>query len=166
VFKAFLAASTRIIRAQNGQIRSFDGDRVMGVFVGDYKNTFAAKAALRINWMFSFVLKQKFEAKYEAIRDGTYKLGYCTGIDTGEVVAVRGGIRDNNDLIWVGRAPNVAAKLCGLRESNYCSYMTGDVYDMINDEAKLYQGQNMWEERTWSRGPVARVFRSSWWVKP
>ena len=114
----------------------------------------------------SYVLKPKFEAKYEAIRNGTYKLEYSTGIDTGEVLAVRGGIRDNNDLIWVGRAPNVAAKLCSLRENNYRSYMTGDVYDMISEEAKLYQGQNMWEERTWTKGPVARVFRSSWWIKP
>jgi class 3 adenylate cyclase len=166
VFKAFLAASTRIIRAQNGEIRSFDGDRVMGIFVGDYKNSSAAKSALRINWMFTNVLKPKFEAKYEAFRNGTHKLDYSTGIDTSEVLAVRGGIRDNNDLIWVGRAPNVAAKLCGIRETNYRSYMTGDVYDKINEEAKIYQGRNMWEERTWPNGPVVRIFRSSWWVKP
>ena len=100
IFKAFLASSTRIIRAFDGRIRSFDGDRVMGVFVGDYKNTNAAKCALRINWMFLHVLKPKFEAKYEPIRNGTYKLAHYTGIDTSEVFAVRAGIRDNNDLVW------------------------------------------------------------------
>src|SRR6266542_2413696 len=31
VFKCFLEASSRVIRAQEGEIRSFDGDRVMGV---------------------------------------------------------------------------------------------------------------------------------------
>jgi adenylate cyclase len=166
VFKAFLAATTRIIRSQNGHIRSFDGDRVMGIFLGDYKNTSATKAALRINWMFSYVLKPKFEAKYDAIKNGTYKLDYSTGIDTSEVLAVRGGIRDNNDLIWVGRAPNVAAKLCGIREPNFHSYITGEVYDKIHDEAKFYEGNNMWEERAWSSGPVRRIFRSSWWIRP
>jgi adenylate cyclase len=166
VFKAFLASTTRIIRAQNGNIRSFDGDRVMGIFVGASKNSAATKAALRINWMFTHLLKPKFEAKYEALRNGTYPLAYSSGIDTSDVLAVRGGIRDNNDLIWVGRAPNVAAKLCSLRESTFHSYITGEVYDVINDEAKLYQGQNMWEERVWSTGPVRRIFRSNWWIRP
>ncbi|MGB6796811.1 MAG: hypothetical protein WBE48_09715, partial [Xanthobacteraceae bacterium] len=37
--KAFLASSSRLIRSHGGQVRSFDGDRVMGVFLGDHKNT-------------------------------------------------------------------------------------------------------------------------------
>src|SRR5688572_30671688 len=31
VYKAFLACASRIIKDEGGQIRSFDGDRVMGV---------------------------------------------------------------------------------------------------------------------------------------
>lgn len=166
VIKAFLAASTRLIRARNGYIRSFDGDRVMGVFLGDYKNTEAAKCALQINWMFLNVLKPKFEAKYEKLRDGTHKLAHCTGVDTSEVLVVRAGIGSNNDLIWVGRAPNVAAKLCGLRESTYYSYVSGEVYDKLNDEAKISNDRSMWEERKWTNGPIDRVFRSSWTWEP
>jgi len=33
VIKAYLMGTTRIIRALGGEIRSFDGDRVMGVFI-------------------------------------------------------------------------------------------------------------------------------------
>src|SRR2546426_1153205 len=33
IFRAFLAMSTRILRNEGGAIRSFDGDRVMGIFV-------------------------------------------------------------------------------------------------------------------------------------
>ena len=71
-------------------------------------------------------------------------------------------------MIWfgVGRAPNVAAKLCSIREPSYHSYIAGEVYDKMNDDAKLWQRQNMWEERNWAAGPISRVFRSSWWVKP
>src|ERR1700674_4405221 len=47
VFKAFLVCSSRVILARDGRIRSFDGDRVMGVFIGNYKNTSAAKCALQ-----------------------------------------------------------------------------------------------------------------------
>ena len=56
VVKAYLMGTTRIIRALGGEIRSFDGDRVMGVFIGDMKNTLATEAALKINYFFWFIL--------------------------------------------------------------------------------------------------------------
>lgn len=61
LFKAFLACASRLIRAQGGELRSFDGDRVMGVFLGNSKNTSAAKCALQINWAFINLIKPKFE---------------------------------------------------------------------------------------------------------
>lgn len=166
VIKAFLSASTRLIRHHNGHIRSFDGDRVMGVFLGDYKNTNAAKCALRVNWMFLNVLKPKFAAQYGDFQNGTYKLAHCTGIDTSTTLAVRAGIRNNNDLMWVGRAPNVAAKLSALREAPYYSFMSREVYNKLNDEAKMHNGQMMWEPRTWPSGPIKDVHRSSWTWSP
>src|SRR6202044_1804867 len=65
VFKSFLASCTKIIRYREGEIRSFDGDRVMGVFIGKSKNTSAAKAALNINYAFLKLLKQRLEARYQ-----------------------------------------------------------------------------------------------------
>ena len=162
----FLAFASRLIRASDGEVRSFDGDRVMGVFIGKTKNTSAVKCALKINHVFENHLKPRFAAKYEKLRDGTYKLGQCTGIDTSEVLVVRGGIRNNNDLIWVGRAPNVAAKLSGLRDSPFNTFISGEVFDAASDEAKTHNGKAMWEERVWKSGPVQRVFRSSWTWKP
>src|SRR5229473_7156019 len=53
VAKAYLMGTTRIIRALGGEIRSFDGDRVMGVFYGGSKNTNAAGLGLNINYFFS-----------------------------------------------------------------------------------------------------------------
>jgi adenylate cyclase len=117
VFKSFLAVSARIIRHHSGYVRSFDGDRIMGVFVGDYKNTSAAKAALNINYAFLYIIKPMLEAKYEVFKNGTYKLGHCAGVDTSEVLVIRGGMIRSNDLVWVGSAPNVAAKLSGIRDA-------------------------------------------------
>jgi class 3 adenylate cyclase len=165
--RAFLACSTRLIKARGGAVRSFDGDRVMGVFLGDTKNTSAVKCALQLNWMFLNLIKPKFEAKYEALRNGMHKLGHCSGVDMSEVLVVRAGIRNSNDLIWVGQAPNVAAKLSALRDAPYHSFISGAVYDKIADDAKNSQdGRNMWEERNWGSGPINRVFRSSWTWKP
>ncbi|MEQ1903138.1 MAG: adenylate/guanylate cyclase domain-containing protein [Pirellulaceae bacterium] len=168
VCKAFLAASTRLIRANSGDVRSFDGDRVMGVFIGDSKNTSAAKCALQINWVFLNVIVPKFKGKYESFRNGGHILAHGTGIDVSEVLAVRSGIRNNNDLIWIGRAPNVAAKLSAIRGDGYSSFITGEVYDQMRDDVKFGGDptRSMWEERAWNAGPVKRVYRSNWGWAP
>jgi adenylate cyclase len=50
IIRAYLDCATRLIRDHDGHIRSFDGDRVMGVFIGDYKNTRATRCARKIFW--------------------------------------------------------------------------------------------------------------------
>src|SRR5689334_20206574 len=53
VYKTYLMASSELIRNNGGVITAFDGDRVMGVFIGDNKNSSAAKCALQINHLVS-----------------------------------------------------------------------------------------------------------------
>jgi adenylate cyclase len=170
VFKSFLTCASRIIRARGGDIRSFDGDRIMGVFLGDSKNSSAAKCALNINYAFLKIIKPKLEAKYPSLKNGTYQLAHCVGIDTSEVLVVRGGIRNNNDLVWVGQAPNVAAKLSGIRESRYHTYITKTVFGSLNEESKYSskpEKKLMWESRTWKGiAGIDTIYRSSWWWAP
>lgn len=171
VFKTYLMGTTRIIRALGGEIRSFDGDRVMGVFVEGAKNTNAAEAALKINYFFTHILSPAFDAFYKQSFPTGLQLNQTVGVDTSKVMVVRSGIRNNNDLVWVGRAPNIAAKLSALREPGYSTYITQYVFDVMTDNSK-YQtpdGALMWENRTWSAGEqfgVSTVYRSGWWWKP
>lgn len=147
IFKAFISICSQIIRNEGGHVRSFDGDRVMGVFVGDSKNSSATKAALKINWAFKEVLKPKFEAGYTKLRDGSLKLDHSTGVDSGDVLVVRAGLHGNNDLLWIGRAANIAAKLSDIRHSPYRSFISKAVYDVLNKESKFgADGKNMWTE--------------------
>lgn len=168
IIKAFLATSARLIRAHNGEVRSFDGDRIMGVFIGSYQNTSAAKCALQIAWCVDQI-RDKFEAKYERVRNATFEIRHGVGVDTGTVLSVRGGARGSNDLIWIGRAPNLAAKLSDLRENPYSTFITAAVFNQINDEAK-YGGTEktlMWERRAWGfLGESLVVYRSSWQWRP
>jgi class 3 adenylate cyclase len=163
VYKAFLASSSRIIRHFGGEIRSFDGDRVMGIFIGDSKNSNAAKTALKINYAFRYVVKPKLEERYESLRTGSYTLKHGCGIDASEVLVVRGGIRNNNDLLWVGRAPNVAAKLSNIRRNDdYHTFISKDVHSVLNEEAKLDKNKNsVWKKFTWDEVPgVEEVYGS------
>lgn len=166
VSKAFMAICARVVRAHGAEVRSYDGDRIMGIFAGEMKNTRAAKAALQINWAFRKVLKPKFEAKYGDLK-ASFDLVHATGVDTSDVLIVRGGIWNNNDLVWIGRAPNVAAKLSSLRNSPYHSWITAAVYKPMASSLKTNSdGRPMWERRSWTRGPVSDVYRSSWTWMP
>ena len=59
IIRAYLDCSVRIIRAHGGVIRSFDGDRVMGVFIGDTMRTSAVKSALKIQWATQNLIQKK-----------------------------------------------------------------------------------------------------------
>jgi adenylate cyclase len=167
VFKMFLASSSRIIRHCGGHIRSFDGDRVMGIFIGNNKNTSAAKCALNINYAFTEIIKPKLKLKYEYLRSGFYELTFCTGIDTSAILSVRSGIRNNSDLIWVGRAPNIAAKLSGIRDSNFHSYITENVYNALEASSKISNGINMWQKvENWNKVQgIKTIYKSSYYWK-
>ena len=162
VYKAFLHLSTRSIRAEGGEVRSFDGDRVMGVFLGDSKNTSAAKAGLKINYLVKVILQPELEAVYP----DAPKIKHTVGIDTSELLVVRAGIRGSNDLVWIGRAPNHAAKLNAL-SSEFATRVTAEVYGKMNKAAKFggKPQRLMWEEVTWT-SMNRKIYRSRWWWRP
>lgn len=160
VYKAYLHGACRVIRNHGGEITAFDGDRVMAVFLGDYKNTTAVKAALQIN----YVVVKTNELLHAAYPTAVYALRHTVGIDTSELFVAKTGIRAANDLVWVGRAANYAAKLSALGEKGYPTYITEDVFSKLHDEAK-FGGKDkkpMWEKRVWTERNMT-IYRSSWW---
>jgi adenylate cyclase len=166
IMKSFLYCTSRIIRDNGGAIRSFDGDRVMGIFVGDAKNSSAAKCALHIKYATDEIVRPKAEAKYPTLKSRGFVISHASGVDRSDIYAVRAGMRDSNDLIWVGRAAAVAAKLSGLRGANYRSFITADVYAQLRADVKTGpKGENMWQAMTAKQhGQV--VYGSSWHWKP
>lgn len=165
VAKCFMFACARIALHNNGNIRSYDGDRIMAVYLGDQKNTNAAKTALQINYAFRNIIKPKLHNQYPKLKN-EFRLAHCTGVDSGKLLIVRGGVRDNNDLVWIGRAPNIAAKLSEFRNSPYHSYISARVYSkMLNSARYSNDGKMMWEKRMWNGGPISDMYRSNWaWI--
>ncbi|MCW3101527.1 MAG: adenylate/guanylate cyclase [Chthonomonadaceae bacterium] len=149
VYKTYLRCCGRIIRSEGGEITSYDGDRVMAVFLGDRKNTKAVRAALKINEAVVNVLRPKLKAQYP---NEAYVLRSKVGIDTSPLMAAKAGIRGANDLVWIGRAANYAAKLATL--NTYATYITSDVYKPMADEVAWVNGDrsqtNMWTPLTWN----------------
>lgn len=160
IYKAFLHCAAKIIRANGGAITAYDGDRVMAVYVGDAKNSSAVKTSMELHWATKHIIQPALEKQYSG---ADFQLKHVVGIDTSELFVARTGIRGNNDLVWVGRAANYAAKLSSLSDS-YPKYITKEVYGRLRDDVKYSNGTNMWEATTWDSFDGRTIYRSRWWV--
>jgi len=163
VVRAYLRVMSRLIESLGGEIRSFDGDRVMGIFVGKTKRTSAAKCCLKMNWAFLNIVRPAVDDKFSSLKEGGYTLEHCAGADTGDVLLVRGGVRGSNDLVSIGEAPSIAARLSEMREAPFRSMITRAVFDSMLDEAKFTDGKPMWESRSLTiKAKDYTVYRSNW----
>lgn len=156
VYKTYLLCASRIIRSEEGVITAYDGDRVMAVFIGNAKNTSAVRCGMKIKAAVLEIINPAIKKQY----DSDFQLKQVVGIDTSELLVARTGIRGANDLVWVGRAANYAAKLSSISEHPYATFISETIYNNMNDSVKFSNGTDMWEQRSW-RGKA--VYRSSWY---
>jgi class 3 adenylate cyclase len=159
VYKTFLYCAAKIIRSEGGEITAYDGDRVMAVFLGGSKNTNAARAALKLNYARLKIIQPALDAQYP---NSKYTLRHVVGIDTSSLYVARTGIRGANDLVWVGRAANYAAKLSGL-SSEFSTRVTKDVFNMLHTSLQETKGENMWAKVTWTDMGGMEIYRSKWY---
>lgn len=168
MYKSFLWAVTRIVKEHGGDVKSFNGDGLLVVFSGDKKNTNAAKAAFKINWFVKKILKPKIESYFRRNdKLASMNFNYGLGIDTGQVLVVRAGIKgeDNSDLVWVGNSTNFAVQLSSHSSSKYPIYITNDVFNKLNESAKTYLHSNtkIWEKTYWSKMNDKIIYRTNYW---
>jgi adenylate cyclase len=167
IIRAYLYCATRLIRAYDGAIRSFDGDRVMGVFVGDRKNTHATYCAREIFWTVDKVIGPKAASQFKSVKDAGIQIRHGIGIDVGECRAVRAGIRNSNDLIWVGKPPSFAAKLSDVRDYPYSVYASARTYNKLADDGKVVDGSNIWKSAKFKfAGTEETVYKTNYLKTP
>jgi class 3 adenylate cyclase len=160
IYKSYLHCAAKIIRSEGGEITAFDGDRIMAVFIGDLKNTSAARSALKINYCVREIINPLLKTQYP---NTTYLLRQTVGVDASPLLVARTGIRNANDLVWVGRAANYAAKLTALGP-DYPSWITDSVFKRLRDELKFGGNERkaMWEPMDWTAMGKMRIYRSTW----
>jgi class 3 adenylate cyclase len=152
VYKCYLHCATKIIRAEKGVITAFDGDRVMSVFIEDNRDAAAVRSALKIRYAVDEIINPALKRQYPS---STYVVNQSVGIDRSDLFVARTGIRGSNDLVWVGRAANYAAKLCALRNGGYSSYITSDVFDQLTDSLKKDSNKkDVWERFYWTERKI------------
>jgi class 3 adenylate cyclase len=160
IYKSYLHCATKIIKHEGGVITSYDGDRVMGVFIGENQTTSAARAGLKINYAVQKIVNPALHSQYKT----DYNVSQVIGIDTSEVRVARTGARGDNDLVWVGRAANYAAKLTELKLAE-TTWVTGEAYGHMMDILKIggTPQQNMWKKYSWSQMNNRTIYGSTWY---
>jgi class 3 adenylate cyclase len=163
VYKSFLYCAARIIELRNGVVTAYDGDRVMGVFIGKNKRTSAARAALNINYAATKIIMPALKSRYTK---SDYVLRHCVGVDASKLLVARTGVRGANDLVWVGRAANYAAKLSALRVG--CpTIISASVHELLHKTSKYAaDGRNMWTLLDEEHMPGTTLYGSTFWWQP
>ncbi|MCZ2157635.1 MAG: hypothetical protein LC114_27685 [Bryobacterales bacterium] len=158
IYKSFLYGACKVLSTGGGEVTAFDGDRVMAVFIGKMKNTYAATCALRINYLVRQI-NAAISAQYP---NTSFSMRHAIGVDTSKLLVTKTGIRDYNDLVWVGPAANYAAKMAAFNDAGNSTYISEAVYKKLNDSAKLSGSVDMWEKRTWT-DTGKTVYRSGYY---
>lgn len=159
IYKTYLHCAAKIIKAQGGDITAYDGDRIMALFIGQNKCTRAVRAALQINGAVVNVINPALRKQYTG---SDFVVRHTVGIDISPIRAARTGVRGDNDLVWVGRAANYAAKLTSL-SCNTPIWITAEVFETMLPEVKAYEGKDLWQARRWTSMNDHLVYCSSWW---
>lgn len=159
VYKAFLYAASRLIRHHGGSIVSYDGDRVMGIFISNTQRNSAVKCALEINYAVKNIIQAQLEKNWTT----EFKVRHVVGIDTTEIRVARTGVRGDNDLVWIGNAANLAAKLTAL-DADKATWITKRVYDQLLDDQKQgSDGKHIWRQWHWTEHDGQTIYSSTYW---
>ena len=153
--------AARIITDGEGAITAYDGDRIMAVFIGGSQSTNAATCALKIHYATKHIIMPALQNQYPQT---SFELRHVVGIDTSSIRAARTGVRGENDLVWVGRAANYAAKLTEL-SANYPTWITGTLFANLGKTANYGGADNslMWTKHTWNDMGNMEIYGSTWW---
>lgn len=161
IYQSFHAINVKIITRLGGEVRSFDGDRIMAVFSGDEKCSNATKAAMQIRWAIENILNPNLKTQINPNRG--IQIG--VGIDYGETLITKvgkGRNTNNHDLIWIGQACNNASHLC--QEANNSIIISEKVYKKLSDSIKFSitskRKQNRFKEKkiTLKTGTFVKCF--------
>jgi class 3 adenylate cyclase len=162
VYKSYLHCAAKIIKNQGGVITAYDGDRIMAVFIGDSKNTNAVRAALMINYAVINIVNPSLKGVYSS---KNFSVRHTVGVDTSTIHVARIGVKNDNDLVWVGKAANHAAKLTAISNENLPIRISSAIYGNMNESVhkSAATGLSIWEKRTWTEMGNSDIYMTSGW---
>jgi class 3 adenylate cyclase len=165
MLKSYFYGAVKIIHHHGGQVVSFNGDGMLALFTGKTRTGPAVRSAMEIKWFLENILQPKFDAYFNNnARAAGLTFDFGAGIDDSSIFAVKVGIRGTNDITWVGRGANTAAKLANVAASPRRILITEEAYGRLSKYKVSSDGRSMWSDpATQTVGGVTRKVRSSGW---
>lgn len=150
IHKSFLTIATKIITANGGQIRSFNGDSILAFFPAQLQNDLgsAVRAAFQLKWALNIKFAPLFK-EYTV-------LDFCIGIDWGDVFIVKAGLPkndNNNDLVFLGMCVNYASVIANQGYGPNHIEISTSTYSQLPDNWK-YGDSNGVKKDMWSNGTI------------
>jgi class 3 adenylate cyclase len=140
------------VKAGNGRVRSFDGDRVLGIFAGASRADQAVETAMRMVGCKNEILIPKIRAKYQ---NDSFDIGI--GVATGPALAIKAGVghdMNNRDLVWIGDPPNLGSKLSDVARQPDSIYICRTTFELLgaSNRCTTKSGEkiDLWERKTLS----------------
>lgn len=159
IYKTYLHCAAKIIKSEGGVITAYDGDRIMAMFIGERMRSRAATAGLKLNFAVRNIINPAIQQQYGGL---DFVLQHVVGVDVSPIRAARTGVRGDNDLVWVGRAANYAAKLTSLPGDSFQVWVTADVFNRMAPNVQRQNGRDVWECRIWKAMSGMRIYGSNW----
>ena len=157
MYKTYLACAARIISSEQGTITAYDGDRIMAVYTGRRTAQRAVRTALKICYAVREIINPAIQ---ELKPNSRFVMKQSCGVDHSKLLVTRTGPRSANDLVWVGRAANHAAKLSS-REAP-ATHITATVFGQLPDDLKRSDvGRSIWTQTTAPEIGNRRIYTST-----
>lgn len=140
IYKAFHHCMVELIKDNNGKVRSFDGDRVLGVFGGKRKINNSVECAMKMICCAEDVLMPKIKSQFN---NNNFDIGI--GIATGNCMAIKAGVgfdKNNRDLVWIGDPPNLGAKLSDVAKTPYRIYIDDESFGRLLEANRYTKDAN------------------------
>ena len=116
-----LDMQTNLIRALNGEVKTYIGDKVVAMFSNRDAALDACKTALRVQHTLSGDSSNLFEGLQASI-----------GIHTGEVIMGRPASSGSTDTAVIGDSFNAASRLCGAAAAGQI-LISRETYDLVGE---------------------------------
>lgn len=166
IYKAYHHCMVECIKEFGGNVRSFDGDRVLAVFAGSGKLNSAINCAMKMVGCRYDILQPKINA---ALSNDKFSLG--VGIATGKAMVSKAGVgynKNNRDLIWIGDPPNLGAKLSDEADSPNSIYICKTSFSKLRDENR-YTTKNgikidMWTKSSFNfKNKLIEIYKTGYY---
>lgn len=127
--RIFHLISAKIIKENDGDVRSFNGDSLLAFFNADLDPcNNAVESAFYIKYSINKLIRPYFKEEFD----------YGIGIDYGEILVTKAGFPGfyNNDLLWIGLPVNHAVKMSNKAETPYNIRISNTIYKNLRNANK------------------------------